>query len=373
MKSFRTIRPVLLVLSIWVGLGVFMGVQFYVNGTFTGKPVSVWAATDISVRRYLIYAVLTFPVLWLCRRYSPVTKGWLRAVPAHLIGLVAFVILYAALRTLSGSSLDRVTLERLPVSLETALTVARSSAFEQLTMYVSIVMAALALQYHRAYREREVREAELKQQMAEYELQVLKGQLHPHFLFNAMNGIATLMTRDTKTAREMLLRLGDLLRVALSRSAENEVSLREEIEFVKAYLEIEQMRFGERLKVELSIERRSLDARVPNMIIQPLIENAIVYGIARTRAGGTVGLTTQCLGDLLRIQIVNDGPMAASTASNHGRSGGSGIGLSNARSRLSRIYGEAYRLRLEKRPQGGALLFLEMPLRPIGGAVEVPA
>ena len=366
----RGIRLAVVVLAVWVGLGVFMGVQFYVNGTITGKPVGVWAGIDISVRRYLVYAFLTFPVLWLCRRFSPITKGWFSAVVAHLVGLVAFMVLYAVLRTASGSVLDRVTLERRPVSLETGLTVLRSTAYEQLTMYLSIVMAALALQYHRAYREREMREAELKQQMAEYELQVLKVQLHPHFLFNAMNGIATLMVRDTKTAREMLLRLSELLRTALSRSAENEVSLREEIEFVKAYLELEQMRFGERLRVELSIERRSLEARVPNMIIQPLVENAIVYGIARTRAGGTVGLTTQCVGGLLRILIVNDGPPAAST---RGLPGGSGIGLSNARTRLSRIYGDAYRLRLDKRPQGGATLFLEMPLRAIGSTVEVPA
>ena len=368
LDTWRAIRLALVVLAVWVGLGVFMGVQFYVNGTFAGKTVDVWEAIDLSVRRYLIYAVLTFPVLWLCRKFPPITKGWFVAVIAHLAGLIVFVFLYAALRTISGSTVDRATLEKLPVSLDTALAVLRSSAFEQLTMYASIVIAALALQYHRAYREREMAEAELKQQMAEYELQVLKLQLHPHFLFNAMNGIATLMARDTRIAREMLVRLSELLRTALSRSAENEVSLREEIEFVKAYLEIERMRFGERLKVELSIERRSLEARVPNMIIQPLVENAIEYGIARIRAGGTLGLTTQCVGGLLRILIVNDGPPAASVP---GRPEGSGIGLSNARSRLSRIHGEAYCLRLEARPQGGATLFLEMPLRANGNGVGV--
>ena len=363
-------RIVLVVLAVWAGLGVFMGVQFWVNGTFAGKSVTLWRGIDFSVRRYLIYALLTFPVLGLCRRF-PISSGrrTIATLSVHLAGLFGFVVLYAALRTLSGSTVDRVTLLPLPVSLDTAVTVLRSTWFEQLTMYLTIVIAALAWQYHRAARQREVEEAELRRQMAEYELQVLKLQLHPHFLFNAMNGIATLIAREPKTAREMLLRLSDLLRMALSRSAENEVALRDEIDFVKAYLEIERMRFGERLNVELAIDPASLEARVPNMIIQPLVENAIEYGIARTRSGGTLGLATQCVEDRLRILIVNDGPAADAST----RAGGSGIGMSNARSRLGRLYGDAFRLRLEEREQGGATLFLEVPRRTGSLPEEVPA
>ena len=362
-------RVVLVVLAVWAGLGMFMGVQFYVNGTFAGKAVALWPAIGFSVRRYLIYALLTFPVLWLCRLFPPSSGRVIPTLGAHLAGFSGFVVLYSALRTLSGSAVDRVTLEPLPVSFETAATVLRSTWFEQLTMYLTIVIAALALQYHRAARQREIEEAELKRQMVEYELQVLKLQLHPHFLFNAMNGIATLIAREPRTAREMLIRLSDLLRTALSRSAENEVALRDEIEFVKAYLELERMRFGERLNVELAIDPASLEARVPNMIIQPLVENAIEYGIARMRAGGTLGLATQCVEDRLRILIVNDGPAADASA----RAGGSGIGMSNARSRLGRLYGDAFRLRLEEREQGGATLFLEVPRRTGGLTEEAPA
>lgn len=362
-------RLAAVILAVWIGLGVFMGVQFYVNGTFTGGSIDLWPGIELSVRRYLIYAVLTFPVLWLCRRFPPSVRV-LPTLAAHAGGFLAFVVLYSSLRTLSGSAIDRATLERLPISLDTALGVMRSTAFEQLTMYVTIVIAALALQYYRANREREFREAELKRQMAEYELQVLKLKLHPHFLFNAMNGIATLIARDGRTAREMLLSLSELLRMALSRSMENEVPLRDEIEFVEKYLAIERMRLGERLRVELAIDPATLEARVPNMIIQPLVENAIEYGIARTRSGGTLGLATQCVEGRLRILIVNDGPEEASLQE---RGGGSGIGMSNARSRLGRIYGDAYRLRLEERPQGGATLTLEMPLRAESLVAELPA
>src|SRR5262245_37203990 len=352
------VHRTLMVLLVWIGLGVFMGIQFHVNRGSQG--IGLWEGIEFSVRRYLIYALLTFPVLWLCRRFPPPLRRWLPTLAAHLAGFLAFLVLYAAIRTTSGSAIHPMTLERLPVSWYTFVYCLRSTAYEQLTMYVTIVIAGMAFQYHRASREREVREAELKRQMAEFELQILKLQLHPHFLFNAMNGIATLISRDTRTAEEMLVRLSELLRAALSKSPAEEVPLRDEIEFVKAYLEIEAMRLGERLKVELVLEEACLQARVPNMIIQPLVENAIEYGIARTRAGGTLGLEARRVEDRLRIVIVNDGPAEAP-----GRQPdrGAGIGLGNARSRLRHLYGDAYRLLLVSRPGGGARLFLAMPLR----------
>jgi two-component system, LytTR family, sensor kinase len=250
------------------------------------------------------------------------------------------------------------TLESVPSSVETAKLVIRSSLFEQFWMYSSMVTAILAIQHYQQFRQRERREAELKRQMAEYELQVLKLQLHPHFLFNTLNGIATLMLRDVKAARDMLVRLSELLRIALARSADNEVSLRDELEFVKAYLELEKMRFGERLIVLLGIEPATLDAQVPNMIIQPLVENAIQYGIAQVRGGGTIMLETARQGGRLRIRIVNDGPLSANGP--HPMKG-SGIGLGNTRARLGHLYGEDYRLQIMSRPEGGVELHLQIP------------
>jgi hypothetical protein len=351
-------RLVLIVLGVWLFLGLFMGVQFYLNTSASGKQASLGMAISISVQKYLIYAGLTFPVLWLCRRFPPTLKWWFLPLSVHLVGVTVFVTLYATLRMLSRTAVDRNTLQVLPVSWETAQSLVRSNFFELFTMYATIAIVALALQYYRQGRERDLREAELKQKMAEYELQVLKLQLHPHFLFNAMNGISTLMTRDVKTAQAMLVRLSELLRMALSNSAANEVSLRDEIEFVKAYLEIERMRFGERLRVDLKIDQASLDARVPNMMIQPLVENGIHYGIARIRSGGSLEVVTTCTEGRLRIVIVNDGPLGSPE-----KTRGSGVGLGNARSRLAQLYGSAYELRLVDRPQGGAELYLDIPFR----------
>ena len=361
-----TARVILITLAVWIGLGTFMGLHLHWNGTAAGKEVDLWPGLALSVRRYLIYALLTFPILWLCRRFPPTSKRWVLPAAAHAAGLTLFVLLDVALRTLFGMAMDRTTLEPLPASLETARALVRSSLFQQFMMYASIATTALALQYRRESRRRELREADLRRQMAEYELQVLKLQLQPHFLFNAINGISTLMTRDTKTAREMLQRLSDLLRTALAHSGRNEIPLGEEMEFVLAYLEIERMRFGKRLKVEIHVDPASLDARIPNMIIQPLVENAIQHGIARMRAGGTLELAAECVEGRLRIMIGNDGPPKSATRP---QPAGSGIGLTNARSRLSQLYGSAYRLRLVDRDRGGVELHLEIPLR----TTEAPA
>jgi LytS/YehU family sensor histidine kinase len=232
-------------------------------------------------------------------------------------------------------------------------------------MYASIVFVVLTLQTQRRVRERELREADLRRRMAEYELQVLRLQLHPHFLFNTLNGIATLMSRDQPRAREMLLRLGDLLRIALSRSTDEEIPLREELGFVRAYLDLEQMRFGDRLDVRLALEPEALEGQVPGMIIQPLVENAIRHGIEPLEEGGRIELEARRVGGMLSIRILNDRPIGGPAVP-----GGQGIGLRNARSRLARIHGDAFRLQLADGGSGRMDLRLEIPWRPFSRLAE---
>lgn len=360
-EPLLSLRLVVLVLGIWILLGTFLGIQNYLNASPSGSSLTLAAALNRSIRRYLLYAVLTFPCLWLCRRYSFTSRRWLVPFLAHLVGVGSFMVLYAGLRLGIGPALvNAETGASLPASWETAVDLIRSNLFEQFWMYSSIVTAILSIQHFQQLRRRELREAELRRLMAEYELQVLKLQLHPHFLFNTLNGIATLMLRDTQTAREMLLRLGDLLRIALARSRDNEVPLRDELEFVKAYMELEQMRFGERLRVSLGIASDTLEVLVPNMLIQPLVENAIQYGIAQTRSGGTLELTTGIRDGNLCVRIVNDGP--AQAVGRH-LIKGTGLGLGNARLRLEQLYGDAYQLYISGRAEGGAELRLVIPLR----------
>jgi len=354
----RAARLVLTVCLIWALLGTFLALQIYFNARAGGRALPLGWIIGNSLRRYAIYALLTFPILWVCRRFPFDPRRLWTSLPAHAAACLGTHLTYDALTSLSA--VDPETMTPVAPSLEVFSSIVRGNLFEVSWMYASIVFVAFTLQYRGRVREREIREADLRRQMAEYELQILRLQLHPHFLFNTLNGIATLMSRDVATAREMLLRLSDLLRIALSRSSEEEVPLRDEIAFVQAYLHLEQMRFGDRLAVRLDIEPDTLEARVPNMIIQPLVENAIRYGVEPLRDGGRIELAARRVDGTLSIRIVNDGPAASPGASTPG---GLGIGLRSARSRLVRLHGDDGRVTLHGRAGGGSELSLEIPYR----------
>jgi two-component system LytT family sensor kinase len=365
----KTLKVIGIIIVIWVLLGLFFGLQIYANtASTTHSPAPIKQALGYALRRYSIYAVLTFPIVWLCRRFPPRSRGWLSYTGIQAIALTCFILLYTGLRLLTSPPVEPGTLRRLPITLQTAESLLFSNIFDQFWMFASIVVVVLTLDYYGKLRQRELSEVQMKRQIAEYELQILKLQLHPHFLFNTLNGISTLMSRDVKTAREMLVRLSELLRIALAHTSDREVSLSDEIEFVEAYLQLEQMRFGDRLEIQLNIEPETLSARVPHMILQPLIENAIRHGVARVRSGGSVALRTSRVEQLLRITVRNDGPPLDSKpdAVTPG-----GLGLGNTRARLWQLYGDNYRLRLANRREGGVELSLEIPFAEYPSAAEV--
>jgi two-component sensor histidine kinase len=367
------VRVSLVVLAVWLLLGVLFGIQVYLNSLPSPDPsqkvlapvsrtLRLTDALGYAIRRYAIYAILTLPIVWLCRRFPIPSPKWLKSIAAHTIGFFGFSVAYTALRLLIYPPVQPGTFRRLAVTPELASNFFRSNLFDGFWMYCSIALVALVYQYQSELRKRELHASQMQRQMAEYELQILKLQLHPHFLFNTLNGISTLMTRDVRTARQMLLRLSELLRIALSHTSEKTISLREELEFVEAYLEIEQMRFGDRLKVEMDVSASTLDDPVPNMILQPLVENAIRHGVATERNGGKIEVRTSRIDGLLRITIGNDGP-AINVKQQTGTRVGSGVGLGNTRARLWQLYGDTYQLRLSNRKQGGVEVCLELPLQ----------
>ena len=185
-------------------------------------------------------------------------------------------------------------------------------------------------------------------------------QLHPHFLFNTLHSISALIRRDPDAADKMIARLGDFLRLTLENSGAQEVSLQKELEFLKCYLEIERVRFQDRLTTRLDIEPRALDAAVPNLILQPIVENAIRHGVAPRSAPGHVEISAKRGERALRIQVRDNGPgLSAITAPDDAFR--EGLGLTNTRARLARLYGAAHRFELEDAPGGGLLVTLEIP------------
>jgi len=205
--------------------------------------------------------------------------------------------------------------------------------------------------------------AQLESDLARAELTVLRGQLHPHFLFNSFNAVASLVRqRRNESAVEIIAQLSALLRLAIERTGRQELPLEEEIDFIRRYLEIEQVRFGEKLRLDFSLDPAALDASVPNLVLQPLVENAIKHGISRRTRPGTVRLAARRVDGRLQLEIVDDGP-DGSPVERDAEGQRAGIGLSNTRARLEKIYGSDFQLEMTPRPEGGMRVFLDLPWR----------
>ncbi|HET8677491.1 MAG TPA: histidine kinase [Blastocatellia bacterium] len=187
-------------------------------------------------------------------------------------------------------------------------------------------------------------------------------QLHPHFLFNTLNSVSALLDEDVEAADEMLARLGDLLRMTLTNSGAQEVTLQEELEFLRCYLEIERVRFQDRLTIQMDIDPQALDALVPNLILQPIVENAIRHGIASRINPGRIEIRAARAGDALQLQVKDNGP-GIQTKSDLAVTSREGVGLSNTRARLKQLYGPRHRFELSDAVGGGLLLTIEIPFQ----------
>lgn len=236
--------------------------------------------------------------------------------------------------------------------------------------FVPIVLIAHAVSYYRRFRERELRAVQLEGQLAKAHLQTLKSQLQPHFLFNTMHSISSLMLTDVPAADRMMTRLGDLLRMSLESAGTQITRLSRELEFLNCYLEIEKVRFGERLNVTQDIAPETLDAPVPHLLLQPLVDNAIKHGISKLTSGGKIGITVTAQNGDLEIEIRDNGPgilkMSGAPAS--------GLGLRITRQRLESLYGQDQSVELLSLLGGGTATRVRIPFRgqPADGETDVP-
>jgi sensor histidine kinase YesM len=222
-------------------------------------------------------------------------------------------------------------------------------------VYWGIVAASQAINYFRAYQERELR-------LSQAELQALRTQLHPHFLFNTLNAIAELVHSDPEVADRSIVRLSELLRFSLASEKTQEVTLKEELEFLEKYVEIQKTLMRERLNVRLNIDPETLDAAVPNMSLQPLVENAIKHGISPRPEGGNIEVHARRLDDKLYIEITDDG--LGMPDEDEGMQGG--VGLINTRERLKHLYNDAHTFKLSSFPGRGVTIRISVPFREAG-------
>src|SRR6266404_190715 len=206
-----------------------------------------------------------------------------------------------------------------------------------------IVIAVHALLYYQSFRASELAQSSLKTDLAQAQLRALKMQLHPHFLFNTLHSISSLVLEDPSKANSMIARLGDFLRLTLENSEQQLVTLKEEIEFLRTYLEIEQVRFGDRLTVAFDMEPTTLSAAVPHLILQPVVENAIQHAVAPRTAQSEIDVTAKRRDGSLRLEVKDNGPGMSTNADPLDRQG---VGLNNVRARLEQIYGNDFRFEL---------------------------
>jgi signal transduction histidine kinase len=230
--------------------------------------------------------------------------------------------------------------------------------------YLGLLALAHAAVFYRRSRERGQQAALLSSRLSQARLRALQAQLQPHFLFNALNGIATLVGQDPAAAHEMLVSLSELLRLGLDQSERQQIPLREEIEFLDRYVEIQQMRFGERLRVERQFEPAALDCVVPALLLQPLVENAIQHGIEPSPDAGLVRIRAACSGGQLILSVEDNGAGLPAP-----QGGGAwplqlGVGLSNVRERLESLYPGRHQFEVRARPEGGVSACIRLPFQP---------
>jgi two-component system LytT family sensor kinase len=310
---------------------------------------------------WYVWAALTPLVIWLAVR-SPLSGpsrarniGYhiffsLLVAPTHAAteNFVCLGMLKYLFRTHNAALL--ATIPPLPVSI-------LFYSFNGIVVYWVIVGLYQAIHFYRAAVEKETQTAQLEAQLANSELENLKSQLHPHFLFNSLNAIGILMRENVDAASDLLVSLGDLLRIALDRRA-HLTTLQSELDFVRKYLQIEQARFNDRLRVHIKVGEGLQSAYVPSLIVQPLVENSIKHGISAHSSAGLVEVTAARVDGRLQISVRDDGPGKIDGSARH-----AGIGLRNVTSRLQQLYGKDAEFALTNHPGGGCQATITLPLR----------
>jgi len=312
---------------------------------------------------FYVWSLIALAIWQYMRVFSLQGPQWKRDLAVHL-GIAVVTAPIATLIYISGIAITGLGKRDMSVSSRLMWNL-RGEFGQNVIEYLTILAVLASVEYYRRHRESQRENLQLQHALTESKLQTLRAQLNPHFLFNAMNSVSCLLHRDSAAADQMLSRVANLLRLTLARDDSREVGLLEEVELAEEYLEIQKIRFGSRMKLEIDIDDDVLEARVPNMLLQPLVENACVHGMARTRGDCRLEVRAKAEGGNLVISIYNDGPSVRPDWKTH-----SGIGLKNTIERLSLLYKESSTLELGNF-RDGVRLVLRIPLITTPGSVEI--
>ena len=321
-----------------------------------GRESNFWIVLIDQLFFWYVWAALTPIIVSLGRKFRLERQAWARPVIAHFLFGTCLAFFQISL-----SVLFSVIVYGEPITWEHYKGEVVPTLFgrlpTQMLVYATIIGVSYAIEYQRRFNERALKATRLESELSKARLDTLQRQLQPHFLFNTLNSISVLMEKgEIKESNEVLNHLSDLLRQVLKNQEEQEVTLGQELEFVRRYLEIEKIRYGERLKVKMAVDQNLVSCLVPSYLIQLLVENAIRHGIAKKVAGGEVAVTVSAGGGRLILKVEDDG------VGLKGEAESSGVGLRNARSRLAHLYGDDYRFEIANNENGGVTALLEIPI-----------
>jgi sensor histidine kinase YesM len=343
-------RDILFYTAVWTVLGLFSFAEWLASSS--SRPVHrPWpAALESTMLDYYTTGIATPIYVWLVRRFPIIAPRIGRTLLLYAVVMAACVVLKWVVYT----PLDHALIHRNYSFLYLLV----NDSFGVVLSQVIFVALLIAIEGYRAARQAEVRASSLEAQLSSAQLDALRSQLDPHFLFNTLNGISTLMHRDVRAADTMLSRLSDMLRLTLDSTSAQEVPLRAELETTRLYLDIMDARFGDQLSWRFDVGDALLDERVPSFLLQPLVENVVRHGVHESSRRTTIRVSAEAAGDALVLSIADDGrglPPDAGLIE--------GIGLRNTRRRLAELYGAAARLEVTNRDGGGTEVIVSIPRR----------
>jgi signal transduction histidine kinase len=329
----------LLGFSVWTILGVVAASQHIAFLMYIDRPFSVGKVFGRTMLSWYTCGVFTPFIFVVARRFRLDGARWPRMLPIHIVACAAFILMKLALFLPLTDALGWLGE---PINFTQWI---YGEAFPLTLTYAAIVGAWYAIDYYERY-----------QVLARVQLDALRAQLHPHFLFNALNALSTLVHRDAKAADRMIIELGELLRQTLSEERAPEVTLKEELEFVERYVSIMQIRYGDRLSVHYDVDSTALAAYVPHLVLQPLVENALVHGIGRTAGEGSVTIRAQRQGNRLALEVEDDGAGINGDPVER-------VGLRTTRALLERLYARNHSLDVRARNGRGVQVSVVIPFQ----------
>jgi two-component system, LytTR family, sensor kinase len=349
------VRKWLVIVIVFTGLAVYFLLSRAMVLIAKGQPVD-WAAQLLNTSGWFIWALITPIILKLSAKYPLQRKHFLKNFTVHFFALAAcwFSATLAIIGVRWAANLGQISFSTLlPPGFATS-----PFSFDILC-YGTIMAVESSVRYYRRVEKNKIRSAKLSSQLGRARLQALKMQLHPHFLFNALNSLSELMQEDPAAAQQMIENLEKFLQLTMKTNHVQEIPFEEELEFLKCYLAIEHVRFQNRLNITMDIEPQILKVPVPNLVLQPLVENAIRHGIAPRKTAGQIEIKASRKNGMLMVSIQDNGP---GLNRSHRKVLNGGLGLTNTRERLAQLYGNSHRFEMINAPEGGLIVMLEIPV-----------